>query len=289
MEILVIAALLLAEWRRPDLYVRRWWTRVMPQPALGFVGRVPAPVALAGFDVRRLAPRFITLLVALVLWRSLSSGRPSDAYTGVNQTIGFYWAMLGLLVLALTGSVGGRDREHEVLAALPVSPRARLRGFTVTLLLAALAVYALSVVRWQHNHGGSYDALLPGPWELAQPSLLVLGGGLFGLLMARLMPVWAAVPVAVVATVMWTGILTNTANWAMLAPLIEWVAYDEDNKHATALVSGSMAWHNAFLAGLCVLGVVAAQLREDGPRRGLFLVGVAATAATVAAAVLARG
>ena len=289
MEILVIAALLLAEWRRPDLYVRRWWTRVMPQSSMGIVGRVPAPAALAGFDLRRLAPRFLTVLVALVMWRALSTDRPVQAYDGVNQTIGLYWAMLGLLVLALTASVGGRDREHEVLAALPVSPRVRLRGFTVTLLLASLAVYGLAAVRWNLNHGGSYDALLPDPWELAQPSLLVLGGGLFGLLMARLLPVWAAVPVAVVTTVMWTGVLTGSTEWAMLAPLVEWVAYVDGDEEATALVSGSLAWHNAYLAGLCVLGVVAAHLRESGPRRGLLVLGGAATAATVTAAVLSVG
>jgi len=289
MEILIVAALLLAEWRRPDLYVRRWWARFMPRPALGFVHRVPAPIALAGFDLRRLAPRLLTVLVALVVWRALLSGRPAGAFNGVNQTIGFYWAMLGLLVLALSAAVGGRDREHEVLAALPVGPRVRIRGFALTLLLAAAVVYVLAVVRWQHNHGGSYDALLPGPWELAQPSLLVLGGGLFGLLIARLLPVWAAVPVAVVTAVMWTGAIPSSSDWVMLAPLIEWVAYVEGNEETTALVSGSLAWHNAYLAGLCVLGFVAAHLRESGPRRGLCVVGVAAAAGTVTAAVLAVG
>lgn len=289
MEILVLVALLAGEWRRPDLAVRRWWIRVIPQPTMGFVGRVPAPAALAGFDLRRLAPRLITVLAALVLWRALSANRPANAYDGVNQNIGFYWAMLGLLVLALSATVGGRDREHEVLASLPVSPRVRLRGFTVTLLIAALAVYVLVTVQRMNLRGGTYDALLPGPWELAQPSLMLLGGGLFGLLIARLLPVWAAVPVAVVTAVMWTGVLTGSENWAMLAPLIEWVQYNEDNPQSTALVSGSLAWHNAYLSGLCLLGVIAAQLREPGPRRGLLVAGVATAAATATAAVLAVG
>jgi hypothetical protein len=287
MEILLIVGLLLLERLRVDLPVRRWCARHVPRPAFGLGLTVPVPVALAGFDVRRLVPRVLTALVALLMLRAVLADRPRDAYDGVNQTIGFYWAFTGLLVLVLVASVGGRDRDHEALAALPAGGRSRVAGWTVTLLLASLVLYGWAAVRWSQVSGGGYDALLPNAWELAQVPLMVLGGGLLGLLVARLLPVWAAVPVATVGAIVWTGAVSGTRDWVMLAPVYEWVRYDERNEAAALLQSGSFAWHNAFLLGLCGLGLVAALLREHGRRRGLFVAGVALTGATVAAAVLA--
>lgn len=286
MEVLLIVGILLAERMRPDLYVRRW-ARFVPRPAFALARAVPVPVALAGFDVRRLVPRLLTLLVALVVWRFLSAGRPADAYSGVNESIGFYWALMGLVVLVLVATVGGRDRELEALKALPGEARSRVHGIVLTLALAALTVYLLAVLRLMQVRGGAYDALLPNAWELAQPAIMVLGGGLLGLLVARLLPAWAAVPVATVAAIVWTGALGETRDWVMLAPVVEWVQYDDSNKMAAVLQPGSFAWHNAFLLGLCGLGLVAALLREPGRRLGLVLVGAALTAGTVAAAVLA--
>lgn len=287
MEILLIAGLLLIERLRLDLPVRRWWARVAPRPTFALAGRVPVPVALAGFDVRRLVPRVLTVLTIALMLRVLSSKVPTNAYEGVNQTIGFYWALVGLAALVLVATVGGRDREEESLAALPVSPRTRVLGLGLTVVAAALAVHGLAVLRLLAVEQESYDALLPGPWEVAQPALMVLGGGLLGLLLARLLPVWAAVPVAAVAAIMWTGGVGATERWVMLAPLVEWVQYDEDNSAARLVQPGSLAWHNGYLLGLCGLALLAALLREPGPRGRLVAAGVILTGATVGAALLA--
>lgn len=287
MEILLVVGLLLLERLRFDLPVRRWCARFFPRPAFGPAWNVPVPVALAGFDVRRLLPRLITVLAAVLLLRTALAGRPSTAYDGVNQTVGFYWAITGLFVLILVATVGGRDRDNEALAALPVGGRPRVAGWAVTLLLAAAVVYGLAGLRLRQVGGASYDALLPNAWELAQAPLMILGGGLLGLLVARLLPVWAAVPVATVGAIFWTGAVGATRDWVVLAPMYEWVKYDERNAAAAVLHPGSFGWHNAFLLGLCGLGLVAALLRERGPRRALIAGGVVLTAATVAAALLA--
>jgi len=287
MEILVIVGLLLLERLRVDLPLRRWWARVAPRPTFAVAGAVPVPIALAGFDVRRLLPRVLTVLAALLMLRLVLAGRPTDAYSGVNETVGFYWALVGLGVLIVVATVGGRDRDQELLAAAPADGRTRVRGWAVTLLLAALTIYAFSAWRLARVSGGSYDALLPNAWELAQVPLMVLGGGLLGLLVARLLPVWAAVPVATVAAIMWTGGFGTEDGLAVLAPMYEWVKYNDSDSGATALIPGSFAWHNAYLAGLCGLGLVAALLREPGRRLALVVTGAVLTGATIAAAVLA--
>jgi len=286
-EIPLIIGLLLLERLRLDLYLRRWWARVGPGMPAASGMRVPVPLALAAFDARRLVPRVLTVLVAALVLRSLLVAAPVYTFGGVNQSIGQYWAFAGLLVLVLVASVGGRDRDVEGLAALPCGPRTRVLGTAVILLLAALAVYALSVLRLHRVSGAGYDNLLPDRWELAQPALLVLGGGLLGLLVARLLPVWAAVPVGAVGAVLWTGVVGGVDNWPMLAPLLEWVQYDDRNPAAVQLQPGSLGWHNAYLLGLCGLGLVAALLREPGRRLGLLVAGVVLTGATVAAAALA--
>ncbi len=287
MEVLLVIGLLMLERLRLDLYVRAWWARVGPELDAESGMRVPVPLALAGFDVRRLVPRLLTVLLAYVLARALLAAPPAYTYDGVNKTIGLYWTFVGLFVLVLVASVGGRDRDDEGLAALPSGPRTRVVGTAVTLGLAAVLVYALATIRLHQVDDKGYAYLLPGPWELAQPALLVLGGGMLGLLVARLLPVWAAVPVAAVGAILWTGAVGSKEHWAMLAPLVEWVKYDEHHQGATALLPGSLAWHNAYLLGLCGLGLIAALLREPGRRRGLVVTGVLVTGGTVAAALLA--
>ena len=71
----------------------------------------------------------------------------------------------------------------------------------------------------------------------------------------------------------------------MLAPVGEWVEYREDGQ--VLVEPGSFGWHNAYLLGLCGLGVVASLLREAGRRLALVTAGVGVLAGTVAAGLLA--
>lgn len=286
MEIGLIVLLVLLERSRPDLVVRRWWAGLpVPRPALPL--RVPAPVALAGVDARRLALRISVIGVAFALYKLFWRDLPDDAYSGVNLTVGFYLAFLGLGVLAVTAAIAGRDRGQELLDALPCGPRSRVLGWVVVLTVLAAIQYALLAgLRFGHYETGSepsYAALLPDAWELAQGPLMLLGGGLLGLLLSRLVIAWVAVPVGVVLGVMWVGSF-QSLDLTMLAPLTEWIQYPEDGQ--VIVEPGNLAWHNGYLLGLCGLGVVAALLVEKGRRTGLLLAGTAITAATVVAGVL---
>lgn len=285
MEVLGLVLLVLVERFRPDLFVRRAVAGLpVPRPALPV--RVPVPVALAGIDLRRLSLRVATVLAAYVLWRVYSPALPADPYEGVNGLVGFYLAFVGLVVLAVVAATSGRDRGQELLTALPAGPRARVLGWALLLGLAALLEYVLlAAVRFGREEP-AYAALLPNAWELAQGPLMLLGGGLLGLLLARLVPGWVAAPVGVVLGVFWVVVLSlGTSAALMLAPVTEWVQFREDGR--VLLHPGDFGWHNAYLAGLCALGLIAALLREAGRRRGLLVGGAVALLATAAAGALA--
>jgi hypothetical protein len=211
----------------------------------------------------------------------------SNAYEGVNRLVGMSVAVLGLLVIAVVASIGGRDRGVEVIEAAPAAPRRRLLSWLV--LLAGLAVleYAvLAALRFGRPSPPRYSELMPDAWDLTQGPIMLVGAGLLGVLLARLVPGWVAAPIGVVLTIVWVGVLSDTFSGAtMLAPVVEWVQYREDSR--VVVEPGSFGWHNAYLLGVCGLGVVALMLTAPGRRRGLVLTGIVLTAGTVVAGALA--
>lgn len=287
MEISVLVLGVLFEKLRPDLRVRRWWAR------LGFAAQggrlaVPVPVALAGVDARRLLLRPTIAFLAYFLVTTLTKRLPAGAYDGVNSMVGYGWAFLGLLVLVVVASVAGRDRGEEIVGVTPCGQRAPVSSWVVLLIGAALLEYGVVAAhRYGHEVPAGYASLMPDAWELAQPSIMLLGGGLLGLIAARLLPAWVAGPLAAVLAVAWVGVLSGTLSTpTMLAPVTEWVQYHE-NSDLVTLEPGSFAWHNAYLLGLCGLGAVAALLTTPGRRGALLVVGTVVGVGTVVAGALA--
>lgn len=285
MEVLAAVTLVLLERMRPDLSVRRAWAQLaIPRPALTL--RVPVPIALAGLDLRRLVLRLTTVLAAYVLWRTYGPALDPDAYEGLVRLVGFIPALLGLGVLVIVAATAGRDRGQELLAALPASSRSRVWGWSALLVVAAFAEYALLAAVRFGREDPAYAALLPNAWELTAGPLMLLGGGLLGLLVARLVTAWVAAPVAVVLAVFGVVFFSRDgASTPMLSFAVDWIQYREDGR--VVVEPGSFAWHNAYLLGLCALGLVAALLREPGRRRVLVAAGAVAVAGTVVAGALA--
>lgn len=286
MEAAVLVLVVFIERARPDLVLRRLWARLpLPRPASSL--RVPAPVALAGVDIRRLLPRLATALVVYALYRIFLTDPAYSAYESVNRLVGLSLAFLGLAVMAIVAATAARDRGQDLLVALPRGPRTIILGWTLVLTVLAGVVYIFLLVLRYRAGPTAYKDLLPNPWELAQGPLLILGGGLLGLLLARLVPAWVAAPLTVVLGIGWVLVLSggDTGTTTMLAPVIEWVQYSEGAP--VSLEPGSFGWHNAYLLGLCGLGLIAALLREAGRRAALIILGSTILAGTVAAGALA--
>ena len=286
MEISALVLGILLEKVRPDLWLRR---RLAGLPRVLGARRVPVPVALAGLDARRLALRPSTLLVLYVLQRVLFPALPAtDAYEGVNRTVGFSLGLVGVFLLVVLASIAGRDRGVELVEATPARLRVRLQSWVVLLLVLAVLEYVvLALVRFGRAEP-SYGEFLPNAWELAQGPIMLLGAGLLGVLLARLMPGWVAAPLGAVLVIAWVGVASGPFDRStMLAPVIEWVQYHDDPRAPMTIEPGSFGWHNAYLLGLCGLGVVALMLTVPGRRRGLLATGVVLTVGTVVAGVLA--
>ena len=288
MEISVFLLGVLFEKTRPDLRLRRWWAQHVPGLALsvGTGVRVPVPVAVAGLDARRLLLRPSALLVGYLLVRFVMHPLPADKpYDGVNHLVGFFLAMIGLAVLVLVAAIAGRDRGVEIIDATPAARRSSVLSWLVLLsCLAAVEYVVLVLVRFGRAEP-SYGELLPNVWQLAQGPIMILGGGLLGLVAARLVTPWVAAPLMAVLAIVWVGTFSNDFGITMLAPVIEWVQYREDSR--ILLEPGSLAWHNAYLLGLCGLGIVAALLTVPGRRRLLLVAGASLAIGTAVAGFLA--
>ena len=290
MEIAAFVLGVLFEKARPDLKLRRWWSRRAPRLPLPLgtgIRRVPVPVALAGLDVRRLLLRPSAVLAAYVLYRVYGPALPiGDAYEGVNRLTGTSIAGVGLVVLVLVAAIGGRDRGVELVEATPADRRSPILSWLVLLgAMAALEYGLLALLRFGRAESPVYGDLLPDAWQLAQGPIMLIGGGLLGLLAARLMPAWVAAPLTVVLAVAWVGTFSSSFGLTMLAPVIEWIQYREDER--VLLEPGSFAWHNAYLLGLCALGVVALLLTVPGRRRTLLAAGSVLAVGTAVAGALA--
>ncbi len=289
MEIAVFVLGVLLEKTRPDLWLRRWWASrasALPMRLGSGVRRVPVAVAVSGLDARRLLLRPTALVAVYVLVRFAMHPLPADKpYDGVNHLIGFFLGFIGLATMVIVASIAGRDRGVEIIDATPADRRSPVLSWVVLLsVLAALEYVALLIVRFARAEP-PYAELLPDAWQLTQGPIMLLGGGLLGLLAARLVPSWVAAPGAMILAIFWVGTFSNGLGITMLSPVIEWIQYREDNR--VVVEPGSFAWHNAYLLGLCGLGVVAVLLTVPGRRRALVVAGAVIAVATAVAGALA--
>jgi hypothetical protein len=160
-----------------------------PAPAPG-----PATAwALAGTEGRRLLrhPAFLAGVVVTVLLVLLVGGDPDPDWTGWSINIVLVFAPLGWFTIVATNLMALRDRRAgtaELVDTTPATPATR----TVALVLATLATIPVTAALlaaagaysvWRHDPVG-----VPVPRELAVALLLVVGGGVVGIAVARWVP-----------------------------------------------------------------------------------------------------
>ncbi|MEO7980480.1 MAG: hypothetical protein ABI807_06265 [Sporichthyaceae bacterium] len=203
--------------------------------------------------------RHPALLLGL-LWYVLGVGldgpaAPYDRYSMVTAMLVFLLAVPAYFAVNLVATSGRRSGVDEWTGALPMPPLHR----TVAMLLAAAApavIAAVASLGWLALHGG--DTGLPLLWQhVASPPAAILGAGLLGVAVARLLP-WPGLPlVAVVAVV--TANAWVSAHWPYLGAYVDFVR-STGGDAIPAREPGSAGWHLGYLLALCALAAAGALL-----------------------------
>jgi hypothetical protein len=196
-------------------------------------------------------------------------------------------ATLGLFGLVVMVSLTqSSDRAAAAAGAVSVDRRLRTLALAAAMVVpfgTALLWFAASVWRYQ-THAPAADAIpFAGMSDayvyavlFAQGVMAALGGPVLGLVIGRWWPRRGAAPVAVVVlvlvTILMQGLFASTRVWREIWPWTHFfgpVGVPGD-ANRTLILTGSPFWYVAYLAALCVIGVLVALLRDDeAPRRGL--------------------
>jgi hypothetical protein len=268
------AAVLASGRPRPDTTVDP------PSPVHPTANPVRVAVALARFEGRKLLrhPAFL-IGMALTPWLILAATSDTGA-SWVHFEIAIVLGLvpLGWLTMVATNLGALRSRRHgtdDLLASLPTTPAAR----TVAHNLSALATLPVAVgfaavsaalVAANADPTGAFR-----PAELATGTLIVVGGGAVGVLVARWLPRPAVCLPALGVTMFMQGKLTD------LAPSpARWMSFVVEPLSGFANFELRPAgWHLGWLAAWIALVAVAGVARYGVPRRlGTVALGVAVVA-----------
>lgn len=218
-------------------------------------------------------------------------------------------ALIGVLgIVVMAGMVRNSDRAAAAAGAVAVPQRTRtlaLACAVVVPLTAGLLWFASAVVGY-HLHPPAPSADAFGPMTdatlyaqmFAQGVMATLGGPLLGLVVGRWLPGRGVAPVLAVVMVLLTIVLQPLFDWAE-RPRLAWVWIHfhsaggiEGDPDRAVLHTGSPYFYIAYLAALCVLGVLVAVARDpeaDHRRLAVAAGGVVAVALALCALAVAGG
>lgn len=254
-------------------------------PAAARAGRSSVAVAreLAVAEGRRLLrhPAFVSGIVVTVLLLWLTSGDADLHWADWSVSVGLVLVPLGWLTIIATNLMAQRDRRHrvsELTETTPAPPMARTAGLTLA-TLATVPVTALVLAGSALHTWWRYDVIGSGPVlaELAVAPVLVVGGGVVGVAVARWLPRPVAAVAAVIAVIQMQVWMTQSVT-APTRRLAFWV--DADSIRLPQVMPRPAEWHLLWLAAWTVVLAVVA-LARHGMRRS--------TVAVVTAALVAAG
>lgn len=237
-------------------------------------------VALARFEGRKLLrhPAFLVGM-ALTPWLLLmATSDTGDAWVHFEMAIALGLVPLGWLTMVAANLGALRSRRHrteDLFRSLPTSPAVRTTAHNLSALAtvpvaAAFAAVCAVLVQVNADPRGSF-----APAELATGVLLVVGGGVVGVVVARWLPRPAVCLPALAATVFLQGKLTDFAP----SPA-RWLSFVVEPLSSFVNIEPRPAgWHLGWLAAwIALLGVIGVA-RHGTPRPlGAVALGVAVVA-----------
>jgi hypothetical protein len=276
------------------------------------IGRTPVVTAagrqLGGVEARRMVrhPAYpIGLIyIAVFVVAAMTEADPPPlinmVYITLFLSLFLIYAPVTIIVANRVAAATYRRRVREVLDGTPVRSRERTAGVMLGLLrgpvlvgLAGAAVLFLLQQFTSADVPGNNRVFPRAGWEYLQLPVLVLGAGLLGIAVARWLP-WPGV-MPVVVLIVWIGTIAMYPYTAgTVAPARAWFALwpvwaASENGMLPRQPLDREMWHLVYLLGLGCLAGIAALLRTDGPRRGLWFVAAGAAVVTGLAAWLQLG
>ena len=267
----------------------------------------PALKSLAVLEAKRFArhPLFLVgvVLLALSTVPEFFADPVNVALMGQPIVAAMTLGVFGLIVAArLTQS---SQRSLDSLGAHPVPERTRTAALAVACLVPAAVALVWTGVMLAYF---SANPPIPEAWwfdtlpaadivslYLAGAVIAAYGGSVLGVMLGRWVR-WPGAPLVaavllVVVTIPGSGIVEAFRPYRQVMPWTAW--YGGDNGAGADLYyQGNPRWWLAYTICLCVLGVIAALLRDrDLPRRRLVVVGavVGALAAAFCIAAMTTG
>lgn len=244
-------------------------------PSLWVLGRREARRIVAS-PVYAVVLGFILLMSGMGgLLAGMSVPSASEAYEGIFYVLALYAGLLTYMAAHLVTSSSRRSRADRQLASLPLAGRPRGGGLSLGVILGPGVVAGVLAVLLRVLESAVDKSLIDvyGVSGLTQVTLVVVGGGLFGVLTATWLRFPGSLPVGLVLLVFATlammdanGPFAGTLPW--FAPYLSAPGFADERWTLT----GSQWFHTVYLVGLCALAICGVMLREpDGRRRWLII------------------
>lgn len=283
------AIALASRWRAPDIWQlgRAETRRLLVHPAY----------------LLAVAPAIIAALAGASSAGTMHASPWLVAYTSTGLVLVMFYPLMTLVAAYRVTANTYRRSVRGPFEATPMSDRRRTTATMIALARGPLLVGVLGTVVLQamapHVPPGRLTAdqsTRPihalGLLDHVQIPLLVLGGGLLGIALARWAPLpgmpilaplvlWFAIGLFIVAGPTPSGAAPTRA-W--LAPWVSWITRDGGTP-TTPPVAQNL-WHIGYLLGLSLLAGAAALLRTPSGRVGVLAASAGLAAATAVAGIL---
>jgi hypothetical protein len=221
------------------------------------------------------------IYVANAIRAIIADGGPRETFETIDSMLTFYPGLFTILVASLIATRDRRADSREMLAPSP----GRLEERTRALILASLAPAAVGLMLVVALHGyfvfDDRYVLTPSVWHILQGPVALVGGCLFGIMLANWVPMRGAAVVGVVVLVALTLWLSSLEGWRVLGPLMTWPIWGVLPEVWAGTYPGSPAWHVVYLVGLCGMAAAAALLRVVERRTPVIVGGAVAVGIAV--------
>ncbi len=211
----------------------------------------------------------------------------SDFYEAILYFVALYLGLISYITAHLVSSSARRTGAERQCEAATLSTRQRGAGLSLGVVfgpgLLAAALVAILGLLGNAAAGANNGAPMSGV-ELVQLTLIVVGGGMFGLMWATWLRFPGSLPLGLVVLIVFTASMNSPAReplntWPWFAPYIASPGFFDGE--AWPLL-GSQGWHAAYLLGLCGMAFCATMLRPKDQRgRWLVVTGVVVAATAV--------